>query len=246
MSGIDTAITHLGFIAPFIAMSVPLNLSYILSTGKKAETVKGFIYILILFICAVFVESKVLLGIILVSCIVILFFYRKRAGFLLICVPLVLFAFDKLINIIPAKYRISFIEADGHAWDVFDNLMRSNVAFGEGFSKGRAIINNTALKILGDVGIVGALIFTSIFISVMVITIRSLLKDKPYISKVKFFTIGQIVASVSFTVICVTMNSTADMRMIFLFSVIFSLAYTSTKCYEADYIDEFTVREYLN
>ena len=246
LSGLNSAIGQLGFIAPFIAMSIPLNLSYVLSTGRSAETVKGIIYLIILLTFAVFTESKALIPLVLVSCVIILAFKNRRAAFMIIAMPVITFAMDKLRPVIPAQYKLGFADADAYGWDSFNSVMRTSAAFGDGFSDNGTVINNTALKILGDVGIVGTIMFAAIFICALVVTIKTLCKDKPYINRVKIFTIGQLVSCISFAIVCMTMNSSADMRIVFMFSVVFSLAYTSVRCYEADYIDEFTVREYLN
>lgn len=241
-----SAITGLGFSAPVLAISVPINLSVILSSNKKSESVKGFIYLILMLGCTILVASLPYVILILTSCVVVLFFLNKKFAFLLLSVFPVSYGIIKLVKMIPDRYVMNFLSTQSHGWNPFVSSFRNTAFFGRGLEKTQIGINNSSLNIVNEFGIIGTLLISSVFIFAIIKTIRSLVVKKNMTNRFKLFAIGQIISCFSYVCCSFIINSLFDIRLIFLFSVVFSLAYSSVKCYEADYIDEHTVREYIS
>ena len=242
--GLRLAVTENSFIYPMIAVSIPLNLSYTLSVNKKKETITGIFYLFVFFICSLFTTSYLYYLLLLLSCVAVLFFCKKRALLLILVCPFVasamMFASQFMPNVIINRHINARLAHDFNVASIFKidfSIFTQSTEF-------KTIFNNVK-EFFDKLGIIGVLLLVTIFVYVITVTVKSLIKRKAYSDNVKLLTVGQITACIVFIIMCAATSYLTDIRIIFVFSVVFSLAYSSVRCYEADYIDENLVRDYL-
>ena len=239
-NGLCQALSSKGFITPVIAMAIPLNISYMLSVRKSKETAKTIIFLAMMLACTITVASYFYYLLILVSIITLLLFYKKRFLLFYPVAPFAAYALIKVINLLPSSYKNMRFSEDINPSDSLMTIIESGIqnVFGPSISSNVT----TAIK---NIGILCIVLLTAVFIYVVIVTVKSLINKKSYASKVRYMTVGQIIAVFVFIIISISTPYFTDIRIIYAFSVVFSLAYSSVRCYEADYIDENAVRDYL-
>lgn len=244
LSGLNLALAGKGFVLPMIAISIPLNLSYVLSVNKKSEVLKGTICLIVLFACVLFNASLFYCFIVLASCVAVLAFKKKRFIFAIFVVPFGSYAFVKVYQLLPDSFRYGSMSrvanTDGAMFSLFRN---ANVEQSQLTIKDYLV--NNVLHVTDRIGFIGTVLVAIMIIYVLIVSIKGFSDKNYFTANVKLLSVGQIVASFVYILVSVSSNYLADVRIMFIFAVIVSLSYSSVQCYEADYIDEYVVRDYL-
>ena len=231
------------FVAPFLAMAVPMNFSYLVGSNKKSEIIKNIIYLMLLLSCLLYVSSYALILICILSCVAVLIFFNKKNAFLIIPAPFLAYGLFKLFNAVPSEYRMSASSDTTFGIKTALDIIKSNPFFGSGPNV-TDYSGNMVLNVVVTFGIIGLVLLACVIAAMTVKTAKYVSADVMKSDKARFLSIGLLCAQLSLMAVCVFTDIYCGFSIIFLFSAIMSASVTSGKCYEADYIDETIVREY--
>lgn len=262
-AGLDAAITDVSFFASFIMIAVPLNFALMISSKNAAGFIKNIVFFSLSVICTGFVEKYWFILIALISCTVILIFIKKRFAIFTVLTPILAYGLNFLFKIIPDNYVVYFLKHSDVTGDAVKQLIKHNLAFGIGIGKNNRIdvledltsqsfneaffADNTIFALLLSVGVVGAVIILSIIAIMLIKNVEFILNSdnlKSY--KVRILSAGLFASSLSFILNCLFMDCLTDYRILCLFALVLSLGFVCKQSFEADFIDESTVREYNN
>ncbi|MBQ7398943.1 MAG: hypothetical protein IJW06_00595 [Clostridia bacterium] len=244
--GFDSLIHSLStasFVAPFLAMAVPLNFAMLVCGEKGIGTIKNVFYLILLLASMLYVSSYPLILISILACVSILAFYNKRFIFLIFPAPLVAFGIYKLFSLVPEAYRLSATAEKAMKIDLVIKAIKAKPIFGAGpeaaYSGG-----NMLLSILLTFGFMGLILLAAVLIFMTSRSVRFIISDVMKANTARFLSIGLLCAQLSFMSVCIFTDIYCDINSVFMFAAIISASVTSGKCYEADYIDQSMVREY--
>ncbi len=244
---ITSALYDHNFIIPFLVFAIPLNLATVITAHKKQDFAVSIFFTVTLSLCACLVASYHYILVIMLSCIAILFTFKKRFGLLFIPCPFIAYAVTKVLQTYNAAQSFGLSQAAAASASEFRKPLLLGRGFTGSFANDNVILqSNSAIdNFIFRVGIVG---FILMFLLILVMIIRSfgsLSKRKISADKARILSSSLLASILSFLTVCFFNNTLADFRIVYLFAVILSLSYSAVKCYEADYIDETTVREYI-
>ena len=251
LNHITSALYDYNFIIPFLVFAIPLNLATVITAHKKQDFAVNIFFTATLSLCACLVASYHYILIIMLSCTAILFTFKKRFGLLFIPSPFIAYAVTKVLQ--TSSYAYNVTQRFGLSQDAAASVaeFRKPLLLGRGFTgsfTADIVIlqnNSTVDNFIFRVGIAGFILMFLLMLVMIIRAFRSLSKSKISADKARILSSSLLVSVLSFLSVCFFNNTLSDFRIVYLFAVVLSLSSSAVKCYEADYIDKSTVREYI-
>ena len=251
-TGLLSALTNQRFIMSFIAIFFPLNFSMLFGDRKSPERIKNTTFFILLLVLATYFASYEFVLTILVFGIINIIFVKPKYFFLLIPCPLVAYGVIKLRSFIPAKFILNTISTPDNNIEGIKSLVADNPLFGVGIGTDafktllgeETNINSSFVNLLSHLGTVGMILLLAFVFVVLFKSVKSIYMSSITTESAKTIAIGLVSSSLSAFSTFFFCDGLSDYRIVFLFSVVTALAYCSGRCYDADYIDNTSVREY--
>lgn len=245
IDSLANSLTSPHFIVPFLCMAIPMNFAYLVGDNKGSHAVKNTICLLMLIASLIYISTFSVILICILSCVAVLFFFKKRYCLLVIPAPLLAFGLEKLFSLVPNEYRLSLNSKFSTDFDRLLDVFKNNIAFGAGHEV-NGFSGNMTINILVSFGIVGFVLLSAILMFMTAKTVKSVSAKTMSSNKARFLTIGLLCSQLSFMALCLFTDIYCDLNTIFMFSAVLSSSFVSGPCYEADFVDATTVREYFN
>ena len=165
--------------------------------------------------------------------------------------PFIAYAVTKVLQ--TSSYAYNVAQSFGLSQDASASVaeFRKPLLLGRGFTGSFTTDNvflqnnSTVDNFIFRVGIAGFILMFLLMLVMIIRAFRSLSKRKISADKARILSSSLLVSILSFLSVCFFNNTLSDFRIVYLFAVVLSLSSSAVKCYEADYIDESTVREYI-
>lgn len=248
LSGLMTSLTSQRFIIPFLAIVFPLNFSLVVSGEKSQQKIRNIVFLVILILITTYYASYEFILTIFVFSLLNVIFVKPKLFFLLIPCPAIAFGIMKLHDLIPSKFMISASSTpNSNVAEIFDRI-KTSLVFGSGLERiensSLGSINSSFVNILSHIGAFGVLLLAVIIVFMIYKSFSSIYRSSIRIESARTVATGLVCSSMSLIVSTIYCDGLSDYRIVFMFAIVMSLAYSAGRCYDADYIDSTSVREY--
>ena len=251
LSGLASSLYSSRFILPFISIAFPLNFAMFLGNKKSQNVVKNILFLVLLFLLCVYCASYQMILSILVFSILNIIFVKPKYFFLILPCPAVAYGIVRLRNLIPDKYLISFSESINVNSEKVFSAIGDNLLFGVGIGhdtllteQGTCCINSSVINLISHIGVFGFALLIIMALAIIIKAIKSIYMSSVKLDSARTIAIGLVCSSLSLIISVVFCDGLSDFRIVYMFAVVLSLAYSAGRCYDSDYIDMSAVREY--
>ena len=253
LSGLMTSLTTERFIIPFLSIVFPLNFSLLISSVKSPERIKNIVFLIVLLVLCAYYGSYQFILTVLVFSLANIIFVKPKLLFLIIPCPAIAYGLVKLQELTPASFRISPTSTPNCNVEGILELFKKSPVFGVGIgtsaydvmlpSSGNSV-NSSALNLLAHTGFLGIVLLVALIFYMLYKAVKNIYRSSIKIESARTIAIGLVCSSMSLITCCFYCDGLSDYRIVYLFAIVLSLSYCAGRCYDADYIDSTSVREY--